>query len=62
MAVIRQETIVIRVSRLVKNASDAENIDSDLSASVIDNIETIVQELVGNSVVVEIETQETQIK
>lgn len=52
MAQIHEEVVIIKLSRLVKSTSDvAQNINSDsLSA-----IEQIVQELVGDSVVVEVE-------
>jgi hypothetical protein len=53
MAKIHEEVVVIKLSRLIKESDTdtLQNINSDnLSA-----IEAIVQELVGDSVVVEVE-------
>lgn len=61
MAVIREESILVRVSRLVKNKDIAESTNPDLSVSVIENIETIVQELVGAGAVVDVEILPTQV-
>lgn len=53
MAKIQQEIIKIRLSKLVKNNSESETLltNSDFA----NNLEDIVQELVGDSIVVEVE-------
>ena len=53
MAKIQQEIIKIRLSKLIKNNSDVETTltNSDFAIS----LEDIVQELVGDSIVVEVE-------
>lgn len=52
MAQIHEEVVIIKLSRLVKSTADVtQNINSDSLAA----IEQIVQELVGDSVVVEVE-------
>lgn len=51
MAKIQEEIVVIRLSKLVKDNTNADQItDSDFSQ----NVEALVQELVGDSVVVEV--------
>ena len=51
MAKIQEEIVVIRLSKLVKDNSDANQLtDTDFSQ----NVEALVQELVGDSVVVEV--------
>jgi hypothetical protein len=51
MAKIQEEIVVIRMSKLVKDNDDAGQItDTDFSQ----NVEALVQELVGESVVVEV--------
>ena len=51
MAKIQEEIVVIRMSKLVKDNSDSGQItDADFSQ----NVEVLVQELVGESVVVEV--------
>ncbi|MCX7592753.1 MAG: hypothetical protein N2235_03115 [Fischerella sp.] len=55
MAVIREEALVIKISRLFKNENQLLSTESDLSDTIIDNIETIVQELVGDGAIVEVE-------
>jgi hypothetical protein len=51
MAKIQEEIVVIRLSKLVKDADDLIQItDADFSQ----NVEALVQELVGESVVVEV--------
>ena len=51
MAKIQEEIVVIRLSKLVKDADDSVQItDDDFSQ----NVEALVQELVGQSVIVEV--------
>jgi hypothetical protein len=51
MAKIQEEIVVIRLSKLVKDTDDTGQLtDSDFSQ----NVEALVQELVGESVVVEV--------
>lgn len=51
MAKIQEEIVVIRMSKLVKDNSDVGQItDADFSQ----NVEALVQELVGDAVVVEV--------
>jgi hypothetical protein len=51
MAKIQEEIVVIRMSKLVKDNDDVGQItDTDFSQ----NVEALVQELVGESVVVEV--------
>lgn len=51
MAQIVEQHITIKVSKLVKNsADDVEFITSD----ILNNLETIAQELVGNGAVAEV--------
>lgn len=55
MAKIYEETVTIKLSKLIKN-SDKDNVqltNEDFSA----NLEAIVQELVGDTVIVEIEKE-----
>jgi len=52
MAQIIQETITINLSRLVKD--DEDKIDSVIVEGVVDTLESVVQELVGDSVIAEI--------
>jgi len=54
MAKVIQETVVITLSRLVKTG-EAESKDQMASADVVSALEQVVQELVGNNVVVEVE-------
>lgn len=53
MAKIQQEIIKIRLSKLIKNNSEIET--SLTNADFANNLEDIVQELVGDSIVVEVE-------
>lgn len=53
MAKIQQEIIQIRLSKLIKNNSEIET--SLTNADFANNLEDIVQELVGDSIVVEVE-------
>jgi hypothetical protein len=51
MAKIQEEIVVIRLSKLVKDNTSGDQItDTDFSQ----NVEALVQELVGDSVVVEV--------
>lgn len=55
MAKIQEEVVTIRLSKLIKSADDdvAPLTNNDFSA----NLEAILQELVGETVVVEIEKE-----
>lgn len=54
MAKIQEEVVVIKLSKLVKNLEDAAPLtNEDFSA----NLEAIVQELVGDAVIVEIDKE-----
>ena len=56
MAQINEEVIVIKVSKLVKSGTvDAESLHDIANEEVISALEQVVQELVGDSVVVEVE-------
>lgn len=56
MAKIHEEIVVIRLSKLIKNSEDNKN--SLTNKDFFVNLETIVQELVGESTIVEIEKEE----
>lgn len=50
MAKVQEEIVVIKLSKLVKEVSD-----SLISDDVVQSVEAIVQELVGDSIIVEVE-------
>ena len=50
MAKIQEEIIVIKLSKLVKEVND-----SLTTEDFVQNVEAIVQELVGDSIIVEVE-------
>jgi hypothetical protein len=52
MARIHEEIIVIKLSKLVRESTQA---DSLVTSDVTDALEAVVQELVGDSVIVEID-------
>lgn len=52
MAKIQEEVLVIKLSKLVKNDADA---DSIINEDIINALEQVSQELVGESVIVEVE-------
>jgi len=52
MAKIHEELIVIKLSRLTKDSE--ETVVPTVDANIVANLEVLVQELVGNGVVVEI--------
>lgn len=52
MAKVYEEVIVIKLSRLVKDGSDAE---SAISEELLSTLTTVAEELVGNGVIVEAE-------
>ena len=54
MAKIQSEKIVITVSRIVKDSDSVS--DSVVNDEIIAALEQVAQELIGNSVVVEITT------
>ena len=53
MAQIQEETFVIKISKLVR--SDVEDAARITDNEFVNNVTAIVQELVGDSVIVEIE-------
>lgn len=55
MAKIKEDIIFIKLSKLIKDNDDQAS--SLVGKDVTDNIEAIVQELVGDSVIVEVERQ-----
>jgi len=56
MAKIYEEVLVIKVSKLVadKNSNNQDILRDD----IVESIETVVQELVGNNIIVEVEKAE----
>jgi len=52
MAQIHEEVIVIKLSKLVKTGSDAGSLAGE---EIISALEQVVQELVGDRVIVEVE-------
>lgn len=52
MAVIHEEILVIKVSKLVKTTADTPRL---ISADTKSALEQVVQELVGDGVIVEVE-------
>jgi hypothetical protein len=56
MAKIYEEVLVIKVSKLV--ADKSSNTTSIVRDDIVDSIEAVVQELVGENVIVEIEKAE----
>lgn len=53
MAKIQEEVIVIKLSKLIKDGSGST--ESLISAETIEALEQVVQELVGQTVIVEVE-------
>ena len=56
MAKIYEEVLVIKVSKLVADKSSSNQ--SIIRGDIVDSIEAVVQELVGENVIVEIEKAE----
>lgn len=54
MAKIEEQILVVKLSRLVKEANS--NQDQIATQEFITNLEQVAQELLGNGVIVEIET------
>lgn len=52
MAKVLEEVIVVKLSRLVKAGSSTEPV---VSEEIVAALEQVVQELVGNSAIVEVE-------
>lgn len=52
MAKIHEEVITVKLSKLVKNSTTDS--DSVITAEIIGTLEEIVQELVGEQIIVEI--------
>jgi hypothetical protein len=57
MAKIKEQNIVITLSALVKNQDKADS-STLVSDDILANLEAIVQELVGDSIVVEVSSGE----
>jgi len=53
MAQIKTEIMTVTISRLVKNTQ--ENTSPLMNAQLTENVETIIQELLGETVMVEVE-------
>jgi hypothetical protein len=53
MAQIKTEIMTVTISRLVKNTQ--ENTPPLMNAQLTENVETIIQELLGETVMVEVE-------
>lgn len=51
MAKIQSETVEVTLSKLIKDSADAADI---VPADLITTLESVVQELVGDSIVVEV--------
>lgn len=56
MAKIQEQIVIVRLSKLVKNSADSK--DELTNNDFFVNLETIVQELVGDTVIVEIEKED----
>lgn len=54
MAKIYEESIVIKLSKLIKNDDQLESL---INSETIAALEQVTQELVGNSIIVEIEVK-----
>lgn len=54
MAKIHEEVIVVKVSKLIKNDDDATALIND---DVVTALEQVAQELLGDSVIVEVEQE-----
>lgn len=52
MAKVQEEVVVIRLSKLVKNGEDGNQLAND---EVVAALEQVAQELVGQGIVVEVE-------
>ena len=52
MAIIHEEVLIIKVSKLVKDTADQPRL---ITADTVAALEQVAQELVGDSVVVEVE-------
>lgn len=52
MAQILEENVLIKVSRLVKNSDS--NSGPTVTGDMVESLEAVVQELVGNSAIVEV--------
>lgn len=54
MAKIHEEVLIVKLSKLVKNDQSVDS-GSIVSADVVTALEQVVQELVGESVIVDVE-------
>jgi hypothetical protein len=54
MAKVHEEIIMVKLSKLVKNSEEPEQLTNDDFET---NLEAIVQELVGDAIIVEVERE-----
>ena len=54
MAKLIEDELTIKFSKLVK---DSDNTESAISSEILANIELVIQELVGESVIVDVEVK-----
>lgn len=54
MAKVHQEVLIIKLSKLVKNTEEVDGLASD---EIVSALEQVTQELVGESVIVEVEKE-----
>jgi hypothetical protein len=52
MAIIHEEVLIIKVSKLIKDAANAPRL---VNADTVSALEQVTQELVGEGVIVEVE-------
>jgi hypothetical protein len=52
MAKIHEEILIIKLSKLVRNDQDSNNV---VTADLVESLQAVAQELAGNSVIVEVE-------
>jgi hypothetical protein len=52
MAIVHEEVVIIKVSKLVKDKSDAPTL---ITTDIVSALEQVAQELVGDSAIVEVE-------
>jgi len=54
MAIVHEEVLIIKVSKLVK---DATNVPALITADTVSALEQVAQELIGDHAIVEVETE-----
>lgn len=52
MAIIHEEILIVKVSKLVKNAEQTPHL---ITAETVSALEQVTQELVGDGIIVEVE-------